>query len=132
MSLSYDTKQVKAKYDFSEGERGKFYNTKAVFNIFNPEKKNTGWQQMRLDNKIAIVTGGGRGIGRAVALRFAEEGAKVVVDDVNEVLGTATVTAITEAGGESLFINADVSNATDAEKTYCYRLLIPTALLTSW
>ena len=66
---------------------------------------------MRLNDKIAIVTGAGRGIGRAVALRFAEEGAKVVVDDVNDVLGTATVTAITEAGGESLFINADVSNA---------------------
>ena len=70
---------------------------------------------MRLDNKIAIVTGAGRGIGRAVALRFAEEGAKVVVDDVNDDLGTETVAMITEAGGEALFINADVSNAADAE-----------------
>ena len=70
---------------------------------------------MRLDNKIAIVTGAGRGIGRAVALRFAEEGTKVVVDDVNDTLGTETVATITDIGGESLFINADVSNAADAE-----------------
>lgn len=71
---------------------------------------------MRLNNKIAIVTGAGRGIGRAVALRFAEEGAKVVVDDVNDALGTATVSAITDTGGEALFINADVSNAADAQR----------------
>ena len=70
---------------------------------------------MRLNDKIAIVTGAGRGIGRAVALRFAEEGAKVVVDDVNDALGTETVAAITDAEGEALFINADVSAAVDAQ-----------------
>ncbi len=71
---------------------------------------------MRLRDKIAIVTGAGRGIGRAVAIRFAEEGAKVVVDDVNDAIGKATVSTITDAGGEALFINADVSDAVDAGK----------------
>ena len=71
---------------------------------------------MRLNNKTAIVTGAGRGIGRAVALRFAEESAKVVVDDVNDTNGTDTVAAITDAGGEATFINADVSDAADAQR----------------
>ena len=106
---------MKAEYDFSKGERGKFYNSKAVFNTLNSHEKDVG-QKMRLNNKIAIVTGAGRGIGRAVALRFAEEGAKVVVDDVNDTLGMETVAAITDAGGEALFINADVSNAADAQR----------------
>ena len=108
---------MKAKYDFSKGERGRFYNAEAVFNIPTLHEKNTGKpKRMRLNNKIAIVTGAGRGIGRAVALRFAEEGAKVVVDDVNDAIGTATASAITDAGGEALFVNADVSDAADAQR----------------
>ncbi len=49
---------------------------------------------MRLKDKAAIITGAGRGIGKTTAIRFAEEGAKVVVDDVNPEIGNATVEQI--------------------------------------
>ena len=63
----------------------------------------------RLHDKVALVTGGGSGIGRATALRFAEEGARVAVLDHDEESGAATVEAILEQLGSGLFIKADVS-----------------------
>ena len=63
---------------------------------------------MLLANKIALITGAGSGIGRATAHLFAREGAKVVVVDVNVEGGQATVDAVRAAGGDSLFIQADV------------------------
>jgi NAD(P)-dependent dehydrogenase (short-subunit alcohol dehydrogenase family) len=69
----------------------------------------------RLDGKVAIVTGGGVGMGCAVALRFAEEGAKVVVADWVVETGEETVRKIKEAGGEAVFIKTDVSKTEDVE-----------------
>jgi 3-oxoacyl-[acyl-carrier protein] reductase len=69
----------------------------------------------RLDGKTAIITGGSQGIGRATALRFAEEGASVVVADVNEENGRATVEEIEAAGGEAVFVATDVTEMDDAE-----------------
>ncbi len=64
---------------------------------------------MRLKDRVALITGAGSGIGRAIALRFAAEGAAIVVDDVNDVAGEATVRAAIEAGGEAIYVRADVS-----------------------
>ena len=65
---------------------------------------------MRLQGKVAIVTGGSSGIGRASAILFAKEGARVVVADTNEIGGEETVAAITAAGGEALFQRVNVAD----------------------
>jgi len=67
---------------------------------------------MSWNNHVVIVTGAGSGIGRGIALRFAEEGAAVVIADVNRVLGEATAQACVAAGGRSLFVATDVAQAT--------------------
>ncbi len=71
---------------------------------------------MRLKDKIAIVTGAGSGFGRGIALRFAAEGAKVVVNDLNAENGEHTVEDVTEAGGNARFVAGDVSRDADVKR----------------
>ncbi len=66
-----------------------------------------------LDSKVAIITGAGSGIGKATAFLFAERGAKVVVSDINEEQGQATVDFIVMNGGKAFFIKADSSSPED-------------------
>ena len=69
---------------------------------------------MRLEGKVALITGAGSGIGKESAILFAAEGAKVVVVDLNEEAGNAVVSSIKASGGEAVFQRADVSKSADA------------------
>jgi len=68
-----------------------------------------------LDNKVALVTGAGSGIGLAIAQSYAKEGAKVIVSDINEEHGNQAVEKIKSEGGEASFVKADTSNAEEVE-----------------
>jgi len=70
---------------------------------------------MRLANKVALITGAGAGIGRATALLFAQEGAKVVAQDLRVEAGQETVDLIHKNQGEAMYIGGDVVHAADAE-----------------
>jgi NAD(P)-dependent dehydrogenase (short-subunit alcohol dehydrogenase family) len=68
-----------------------------------------------LKNKIALVTGAGSGIGRAISLKYASEGATVIVSDIDEKVGNETVSLINENKGTAKFIKADSSSTSDNE-----------------
>jgi NAD(P)-dependent dehydrogenase (short-subunit alcohol dehydrogenase family) len=68
---------------------------------------------MRLENKVALITGAASGIGRETAVLFAAEGAKIIVVDVNDAGGGETVAMIEQAGGAAVYQRADVSAADD-------------------
>jgi glucose 1-dehydrogenase len=71
---------------------------------------------MKLEGKIAVITGAGSGIGRATALKFAREGAKVVVAEYKEDRGQKTVEMIKEAGGEAMFVHTNVAKFEEVER----------------
>jgi NAD(P)-dependent dehydrogenase (short-subunit alcohol dehydrogenase family) len=72
----------------------------------------------RLDGKVAIVTGGGSGIGQAIAVLFGEQGAKVGVVDVQEPAAQETAGRITAAGGSAAPFRCDVTNAAEVDATF--------------
>ena len=71
---------------------------------------------MKLDGRVALITGAGRGIGRAIALKLASEGAHVVVNDLDEEPANETISAIRSAGGSAVACTGSVSETGFAEK----------------
>ena len=71
---------------------------------------------MRLKDKVAIVTGSGRGIGEGIVMRFAEEGAKIIVNDVNEADAKAVVEKIRAKGGQALAVLGSVADRAVVQK----------------
>jgi NAD(P)-dependent dehydrogenase (short-subunit alcohol dehydrogenase family) len=69
----------------------------------------------RIEGKVALITGAGSGMGRAAAELFAREGARVVVNDVVDDAGNATVDAVRAAGGDATFVRADTSRAEECD-----------------
>jgi 3-oxoacyl-[acyl-carrier protein] reductase len=70
---------------------------------------------MRLAGKTALITGSGSGFGEGIALRFAQEGAKIIVNDINADQGERVVAAIRASGGEAIFVRGDVSIGADMD-----------------
>jgi NAD(P)-dependent dehydrogenase (short-subunit alcohol dehydrogenase family) len=79
---------------------------------------------MRLSGKVALITGSGGGIGRATAILFAKEGAKVVVNDISTKAGNETVEMIKAIGGDAIFVQGDVTKGADCQR------MVQTAVIT--
>src|SRR5687768_10911647 len=77
---------------------------------------NLGDWLMRLHNDVAIITGAGRGIGSEIARRFAAEGARVVVADIDVAAASDTAELINEAGGEAIAFRADIAEPADVQR----------------
>ena len=77
---------------------------------------------MRLRNRIAIVTGAGSGFGEGIATRFAREGARVVVNDIDVANGERVAQAIVAAGGQAKFCAGDVSKDADVSHLVAFAL----------
>src|SRR5579862_1208666 len=77
---------------------------------------------MRLEGKVALITGAGVGIGRATALVFAQEGAAVAVVDRNEETAHDTAETITDRGGRAIYVRADVSHPEDVRRMFAETL----------
>lgn len=70
---------------------------------------------MRLNNRVAVITGAAQGIGRCVALRYAHEGARVAIIDVNDQAGEDTAREINQAGGQALYVHCDIAERSAVE-----------------
>ena len=70
---------------------------------------------MRLNGKVAVITGSGSGIGRSAALRFAAEGAQVIIAELVAELGKQTEQAVSDAGGVVRFVECDVTEESSVE-----------------
>uniref|UniRef100_UPI001FC82107 SDR family NAD(P)-dependent oxidoreductase n=1 Tax=Enterobacter agglomerans TaxID=549 RepID=UPI001FC82107 len=70
---------------------------------------------MRLENKVAVVTGAGSGMGKQIALLYAKEGAKIAVSDINLDAANATVEEIKATGGNAIAVSANVANEEDIQ-----------------
>jgi NAD(P)-dependent dehydrogenase (short-subunit alcohol dehydrogenase family) len=73
---------------------------------------------MRLEGRVASITGSGSGIGRAAALLFSSEGARILVSDIDAEAGKETVELVRDSGGDAHFVEVDVSSAADVERLY--------------
>src|SRR3954468_24146735 len=71
----------------------------------------------QMSGKVALITGAGSGIGKAIALLYASEGAKVLVSDIVEAGGNETVSEINSKGGEAIFVKADTSRSEDSRRS---------------